>query len=355
MNRPSHILFILYSLLAVAPAVSGQTVTDAASTAPGSGASRWGADDERGNGNTQGFETRLRCAAHMAQPRARVYELGRVVSGTMPQNPFGDAPVALQYLGTRGIPFTKHAGNGEVFTGGIGSQGTQFDALGHFGFLDAPWSGAEPFPADRVRYYNGFTQGQVKPAADGPLDKLGVDKAVPIVTTAVMLDAVAYRGRRLEPGERITSADLEGMLIAQGLQQRGILPGDAIFVHTGWGALWNDPAANPSFTEYYSQGPGLAVDAQEYLAKRSIVLVALDNPFTDPVPTPLPPDTLPDLPFSVHHNNLTQHGIHQIQNLVLDELARDHVSVSCAIVLPLRIRGGAGSMVRPIAVGTPRR
>jgi kynurenine formamidase len=65
--------------------------------------------------------------------------------------------------------------------------------------------------------------------------------------------------------------------------------------------------------------------------------------------------TAPDLPFSVHHNNLTQHGIHQIQNLVLDGLARDHVSVSCAIVLPLRIRGGAGSMVRPIAVGAPRR
>ena len=249
MNRSRHALFILYSLLAVAQTVFGQTPTDAASTTPQSSASRWGTDDERGNGNTQGFETRLRCAAHMAQPKARVYELGRVVSGTMPQNPFGDAPAALQYLATRGIPLTKHAGNGEVFTGGIGSQGTQFDALGHFGFLDAPWSGTGPFPADRVRYYNGFTQVQVKPSADGPLDKLGVDKAVPIVTTAVMLDAVAYRGRRLEPGERVTAADLEGMLTAQGLQQRGILPGDAVFVHTGWGALWKDPAANPSFTD----------------------------------------------------------------------------------------------------------
>ena len=78
---------------------------------------------------------------------------------------------------------------------------------------------------------------------------------------------------------------------------------------------------------------------------------ALDNPFADPVPIRLAPDTLPDLPFSVHHNNLNQHGIHQIQNLVLDELARDHVSLSCAIVMPLRILGGAGSMVRPIAVG----
>jgi len=85
------------------------------------------------------------------------------------------------------------------------------------------------------------------------------------------------------------------------------------------------------------------------------VLVGLDNPFTDPVPTPLPPDTLPGLPFGVHHNNLTQHGIYQIQNLALDGLARDQASLSCAIVLPLRILGGAGSMVRPVAVGAPRR
>ena len=46
--------------------------------------------------------------------------------------------------------------------------------------------------------------------------------------------------------------------------------------------------------------------------------------------------------------------MHQIQILVLDELARDGVSLWCAIVLPLRILGGAGSMVRPIAVGPPR-
>ena len=318
-------------------------------------ASPWGLNDERGNGNTQGADTRQRCASFLAHPMARVYELGRVVSATMPQNPFGDAPVSLHYLATRGIPFTKHAGNGEVFSGGIGSQGTQFDALGHFGFLSAPWPGTEPFPAERVRYYNGFSQAQVKPAADGPLLKLGIDKVVPIVTSAVLLDAMAYRGRRLDPGERVTAADIEGMLRAQGLRQRGILAGDAVFIHTGWGALWADPAENPSLTEYYSQGPGLSVDAQEYLAERTVVLVALDNPFTDPVPTPPPPDTLPDLPFSVHHNNLTQHGVYQIQNLVLDELARDHVSLSCAIVLPLRILGGAGSMVRPIAVGTPRR
>ncbi len=126
-------------------------------------------------------------------------------------------------------------------------------------------------------------QAQVKPSDDAPLQRLGVDKAVPIVTSAVMLDAMAYRGRRLNAGERVTADDIRGMINAQGLQQRGILPGDAVFVHTGWGALWIDPSENPPFTNYYSQGPGLSVDAQEYLAARTVVLVALDNPFTDPV------------------------------------------------------------------------
>ena len=139
MNRPRLALSVLGALMipALVHTGYGQAQAEGQSAATSAGRTLWGVDDERGNGNTQGVDTRLRCAAFLAQPTARVYELGRVVSATMPQNPFGDAPVALQYLGTRGIPFTRHAGNGEVFTGGIGSQGTQFDALGHFGFLDA--------------------------------------------------------------------------------------------------------------------------------------------------------------------------------------------------------------------------
>ena len=60
------------------------------------------------------------------------------------------------------------------------------------------------------------------------------------------------------------------------------------------------------------------------------------------------------LPFFVHHYNLAVAGIHQIQNAALGELARDQVWTSCTIVLPLLERGGAGSAVRPVAVGVPR-
>ena len=70
------------------------------------------------------------------------------------------------------------------------------------------------------------------------------------------------------------------MIDQQGLGWRGILPGDVVYIYTGWGDGWHDPDQEKV---YYTKGPGLSIDAAEYLASRSIVLVALDNPFTDPV------------------------------------------------------------------------
>ena len=98
------------------------------------------------------------------------------------------------------------------------------------------------------------------------------------------------------------------------------------------------------------------------------MLVALDNPFTDPVAegflegkAPPPAGTPPGLPFAIHHQNLTQAGIHNIQNANLGALAADKVWLSCTIILPLRTpgrlgiagaasrrrRGGAALMCRP--------
>ena len=66
--------------------------------------------------------------------------------------------------------------------------------------------------------------------------KLGIDKALPIVTTAVLLDARAYvgGGNRLAGGQLITAAHIQGMIQAQGLGWRGILPGDVLYIYTGW-------------------------------------------------------------------------------------------------------------------------
>ncbi|MGI9462681.1 MAG: cyclase family protein, partial [Aestuariivirgaceae bacterium] len=242
----------------------------------------WPAGDQKGMANTLGAGTWMRCAGHMMAEGAKAYELSHVRSNSMPASPFG-RPLSFTYTPSISLPGTRHVFNGEQVNGGEpGAQGTQMDALGHFAYYDKAWDGKGDAPLDGAKYYGGHSQQQVKPAPDSPLLKLGIENVPPIVTSAVLLDAKGHmgKGETLAPGTLVTKTDIEAMLKAQGLSGRGILPGDVVYIHTGWGDNWTDPDTGET---YYTKGPGLSIDAAEYLGERKIVLVALDNPFTDPV------------------------------------------------------------------------
>lgn len=319
----------------------------------------WPAGDEIGMANTLGPAAWQRCAPHLANPNAKSYELSHLRSNTMPQSPFA-VPHRENAKATVGIPGTLHAFNAdEVVSGDPGQQGTQMDALGHFAVLPQAWDGKGEFPAGAAKYYGGFTQSEVKPKPDSPLQKLGIDKAPPIVTTAVLLDAKTHlgKGTAMAPGALVSAADIEAMLEAQGLERRGLQPGDVLLIYTGWGDHWKDPDTEKF---YYTKGPGLAYDAAKLIEQKAVVLVALDNPFTDPVAegflqgkAPPPAGAPPGLPFAIHHHNLAVAGIHNIQNANLGALARDKVWLSCTMILPLRTQGASGSPVRPVAIGAP--
>jgi len=175
----------------------------------------------------------------------------------------------------------------------------------------------------------------------------------------VLLDARSHVGktRAMVDGELVTAAHIEAMLKAQGLARRGILPGDMVWIHTGWSEHWKE---GEDGGPYYAMAPGLSVDAAKLLAAKRIVGVGLDAPFIDPVPAGMlqgkaapAPGTEPGLPFSVHHYMLSVFGIHHFENLNLAEMARDRVWTSCAMVLPSRDKGAAGAVIRPVAIGLP--
>src|ERR1700741_599257 len=161
----------------------------------------WPAGDERGMANQIGPATFARCAWHMQQPGARTYELSHLRSNTMPASPFA-GPTQAKPKATAGIPGTAHAFNSETLNEGAepGQQGTQMDALADFAVLKQPWDGKSDFPADGAVYYGGFTQKDVKPTPDSPLLKLGIDKVPPIITSAVLLDAKAYKKESMKAG-----------------------------------------------------------------------------------------------------------------------------------------------------------
>ena len=328
--------------------------------------------DDRGNTATQGADTWLRAVqsmlprpqsvnGHLTMVPPVKIEVSKLMDPAAPQSPFA-APWSLTpnptlFFGATGVTpdsgraIFGHAANGEVVCGDLGGQGTQMDALGHFGFINEP--GAAP------TYFGGLTQSEVV----GPtgLIRLGIDKAEPIITSVVMLDAAQYlnHGTALAPGYAMTQADIEHILSAQGLAERGLQAGDVVFIHTGYGAEW---ASSPS--TYYTQGPGLSHEAAVFLASHKIVLVGLDNPFTDatvnePGVGPFPPmpswehGDNPWLPFGVHHHHLTQAGVHQIQNLQLTDLAQKKIHLGAVFILPIRFKGGSGSPVRPVVIGHP--
>jgi kynurenine formamidase len=352
MHRP----FRLTTLFA---ACAAALATVAVHAAPKAGPP-WPAGDERGMGNTIGPATYARCAPYLQNPKARAYEISQLRSNTMPASPFA-APYVVKPKASATIPGTAHAFNSETYGEGVehGQQGTQFDALGHFAFLPAPWDGKSPPALDDATYYGGFKQKDVKPTPDSPLQKLGLEKVPPIVTTAILLDAKAVvgKGQAMKAGDVVTKADILAMLKAQGLAKRGILPGDVVYIHTGWGELWKDPDTDKT---YYSKAPGLGYDAAQYLGQRRIVAVGLDTPFIDAVSDGMlqgkgapAPGTPAGLPFAIHHHMLTQLGIHHVENAKLDMMARDRVWTSCTMILPLLEKGAAGSAIRPVSIGMP--
>jgi kynurenine formamidase len=315
----------------------------------------WPAGDEQGMANTLGVGTWMRCAFHLNQSEARIYELAHLRSNDMPSSPWA-APMQYEYPPTLGVPGALIAFHpGVKVTGVPGAQGTQMDAFGHWGYLEEIWDGKGDFPYEKARYYGGYTQAEVKPSQQSPLQKLGIDKTVPIVTSAVLLDAKSHlgKGEPMQPGQQIHAEDIENMLEAQGLGWRGLLPGDVLYIYTGWQDNWGED-------HYYQGGPGLSLNAAKYLEEKRVVLVALDNPFTDAInigqfsgKVAPPPGTPPGTHAPVHHHNLAFSGVHQIQNIRLTEMAEDGVWTSCTMILPIKVKGASGAPVNPVAIGVP--
>jgi hypothetical protein len=91
--------------------------------------------------------------------------------------------------------------------------------------------------------------------------------------------------------------------------------------------------------------PGLGTAAAEWLATQDPMLVGADNTAVEISPNP---DK--DLAGPVHQIMLVENGIHLLENLRLDELAARRAYEFALIVEPLKIQGGTGSTVAPIAV-----
>ena len=204
--------------------------------------------------------------------------------------------------------------------------GTHIDALNH--------------QAVNMTLFGGV---QVTPEMQTPfgLSALSTETIGPILTRGVLLDVASSRGvERVPERELINAGELQAVAAAQ---KTPIRAGDAVLVRTGSGAVWQDH-------ERFEASAGIGADASQWLADLGVRLVGADNMAWD-VTGAVDIETGISLPG--HVIMLVRHGIYILEYLFLEELARDNVYQFAFVCLPLKIRGGTGSPVRPVALVSP--
>ena len=195
----------------------------------------------------------------------------------------------------------------------------------------------------RGRMFNGLGPEHVR--STGALRNTIIDAAEGIVGRGVLLDVPAARGvDHLDGGEPVRVDDLEAAERAAGLE---VGPGDLLLVGTGRDVR---RAATPDGLNPIGDGlAGLHPECLPWLRERDVAVLGCDG-----ISDVLPGSGIDGWPFPIHQIGITAMGLHLIDNLRLDELAaecRAHGRWEFLLTIAsLRIAGGTGSPVNPIAV-----
>jgi len=280
---------------------------------------RWGDDDNRG-------------ALNLVTPEKRLEAIGLVQTGRQvslsrywPKRPGPLNPSPAQHFPQwtdRGVS------GGAVDYYGISYHGyttTHIDALCHVWDADGGWQGRNY--AD-VMTSTGARHGAVTAWEDG------------IVTRGVLLDVPRFRGEPFVTVDNpVTGAELAAVANAQGVEVR---PGDALAVYSGR-EKWQDE--HPTTFMGGGGSPGLHASCSMFIRERDVAMLSWD------MMDYRAPDS--ELPWPVH-SVLYKFGVCLMDNALLQPLAEACVEEGrqdfMLMVLPLRVEGGTGSPVNPVAM-----
>ena len=207
-----------------------------------------------------------------------------------------------------------------------GTVSTHLDALCHVWDQDGMWNGRNP---DEKITMDGASWGSIDHWKEG------------IMTRGVLLDVPKHRGEPYVTQDRpVYGWELEDIAKAEGLD---LEPGDALVVYSGR-EKW-DEAGNPLWGSSRDLRPGLHASCLKFIRESECCLLVWDME-----------DLAPNgygLAWTVH-GAIFAYGIGLLDCALLQPLAE-----ACAqagryefllTVNPLRVVGGTGSPVNPVAV-----
>jgi kynurenine formamidase len=170
----------------------------------------------------------------------------------------------------------------------------------------------------------------------GPLK--GSASETPImVTRGVFFDVASEVGHPLVKGEAFGIEQFQKILDRTSVK---IQQNDVVLFRMGAGGFWGDV---DEFNRH--DGGGITLEIAKLLSAKGVIAVGGDTSTVE-----VQPSTVARNPHPVHEHLLVESGIRLIENMILEDLARDHVSEFLFVGLPIKVQGATASMLRPIAV-----
>ena len=252
--------------------------------------------------------------------QAKVYDLAHSYQAGMPHHPVHPGfTFGLSKAHGEFVLRNNASSAGECFSFG-GHVGTHIDALCHFSKDGKLHGGVEVAP---IQSYSGG------------IGHWSADTIKPIVRRGVLLDIARLKQVDVLPEDFVV--DLETLQTALTEQIVEIHEGDVVLIRTGWSRYWNDAG------KYINglKGPGLNLEAARWLSSKGIHAGGSDTVAFEFIPA----KTMP-----VHVHFLVEKGIHIIEALELKEIAQAEAREFAFVAAPLKIVGGTGAPIRPIAL-----
>jgi kynurenine formamidase len=260
--------------------------------------------------------------AHGLLNKGRVFDLGQPIFPGMPHHP-NQPPFGYTLLKKHGditLEKEKISFCNDIFMMG-GHTGTHLDAVAHVARNNRVYKDVDI--TDLQDYQNG-------------LKVMGIDTTPPILSKGVLLDIPRLLNVEMLPHDfGIGKNELQKASEQQGAD---IEKGDVVLIRTGWIRFWDD---RKKYLSVEDGVPGVIESGAQFLASKGISFTGADTTAYDKVP----PHHLP-----CHVILLVENGIQIMEMLNLEELAENRINTFLFIALPLKIRGGTGSPIRPIAI-----
>lgn len=282
---------------------------------------RWGDDDELGTVNLITAEKRVEAA--------RLVEKG--ISVSLARDLDKSESIHNAYPFKQEMNATGLEPSGDQYSGDSywiryhGLAHTHIDALCHVFYDD--------------KMYNGFAQTLVTDEGARKLSIRGL--ADGIFTRGVLIDIPWAKGvSYLEPGTPIFPEDLDTWEAKSGVRVR---PGDVVLIRTGRWARLEDKGP----WQVWEALAGLHASSIKWLSDRDVAVVGTDAG-VDVIPS-----GVDGQPFPVHRLLVVAMGTPIFDNLDLEQLreeaSRQEQWEFLFTAAPLRVPGGTGSPLNPIA------